>query len=159
MQGSLDERLRVERAKRGLSLAEASELLGINRHTLRDLELGRREPYGPTLRRIAEGYGIPLRELLALEEPSVPLAEARKGPDPNEWGEPATRTDPEAIRPGAGGRAHRQLIHDQVTVKDEATPRLEKVAQILLARDAGEISDPEADKKVGELYKPTDTAA
>jgi transcriptional regulator with XRE-family HTH domain len=67
MQGSLAERLRVLRAQRGLSLTEASEMIGVNRHTLRDLELGKREPYGPTLRKITEGYDVPLARLL--EEP------------------------------------------------------------------------------------------
>jgi transcriptional regulator with XRE-family HTH domain len=73
MQGSLAERLRVLRARHGLSLTEASEELGVNRHTLRDLELGKREPYGPTLRKIAVGYNVPMAWLL--EEPA-PLAEA-----------------------------------------------------------------------------------
>jgi transcriptional regulator with XRE-family HTH domain len=67
MQGSLAERLRVLRAQHGLSLTEASEKIGVNRHTLRDLELGKREPYGPTIRKIAEGYGVPVARLL--EEP------------------------------------------------------------------------------------------
>jgi transcriptional regulator with XRE-family HTH domain len=73
MQGSLAERLRVLRAQHGLSLTEASEKIGVNRHTLRDLELGKREPYGPTIRKITEAYGVPVARLLA--EP-VPLDEA-----------------------------------------------------------------------------------
>lgn len=81
MQGSLAERLRVLRAQRGLSLTEASEMLGVNRHTLRDLELGKREPYGPTMRKIAAGYNVPTARLLEAEEP-VPLGEAPPpGPD------------------------------------------------------------------------------
>jgi transcriptional regulator with XRE-family HTH domain len=75
-QGSLAERLRVLRAQHGLSLTEASEKIGVNRHTLRDLELGKREPYGPTIRKIAEGYSVPVARLL--EEP-VPLAKAPRG--------------------------------------------------------------------------------
>ncbi len=77
MQGSLAERLRVLRAQHGLSLKEASEKIGVNRHTLRDLELGKREPYGPTLRKIAEGYNVPIGRLL--EEEAVPLDSAPKG--------------------------------------------------------------------------------
>lgn len=92
MQGSLAERLRVLRAQRGLSLTEASEKIGINRHTLRDLELGKREPYGPTLRKIAEGYNVPVARLL--EEP-VPLG----GEAPREMG-PAALED---RRLAAGG--------------------------------------------------------
>src|SRR5215212_10488058 len=74
MQRSLAGRLRVLRARKGLSLLAASEELGIDRHTLRDLELGRgRTPRYPTLAKIAQGYGVPVEDLL--EEP-VPLVEA-----------------------------------------------------------------------------------
>jgi transcriptional regulator with XRE-family HTH domain len=74
MQGSLAESLRLLRARKGLSLLAASEQLGVDRHTLRDLELGQgRTPRYPTLAKIAKGYGVPVEELL--EEP-VPLAEA-----------------------------------------------------------------------------------
>jgi len=74
MQGSLAESLRLLRARKGLSLLAASEQLGVDRHTLRDLELGQgRTPRYPTLAKIAEGYGVPVEDLL--EEP-VPLADA-----------------------------------------------------------------------------------
>jgi transcriptional regulator with XRE-family HTH domain len=69
MQRSLAGRLRVLRARKGLSLLAASEELGIDRHTLRDLELGRgRTPRYPTLAKIAEGYDVPVEDLLE-EEP------------------------------------------------------------------------------------------
>ena len=46
----------------------ASEQQGVDRHTLRDLELGQgRTPRYPTLAKIAEGYGVDVEELL--EEP------------------------------------------------------------------------------------------
>src|SRR5215203_6847571 len=65
MQRSLAERLRVLRARKGLSLLAASEELGVDRHTLRDLELGRgRTPRYPTLAKIAEGYDVPVEDLL-----------------------------------------------------------------------------------------------
>jgi transcriptional regulator with XRE-family HTH domain len=73
MQGSLAERLRVLRARQGLSLTEASKRAGITRDTLSDLERGKRHAYMPTLAKIANGYGVPVEELL--EEP-VHLAEA-----------------------------------------------------------------------------------
>ena len=69
MKGSLAERLRVLRAQEGLTLNEASAKIGVNRHTLRDLELGKREPYGPTIRKIAEAYNVSLVQLL--EEPAL----------------------------------------------------------------------------------------
>jgi len=67
-QATLAELLRVLRARRGLTVAEAATRMGIQRHTLRDLELGRRTPTIPTLHKIAEGYGISVEELL--EEPA-----------------------------------------------------------------------------------------
>jgi transcriptional regulator with XRE-family HTH domain len=65
--GSLAERLRVLRAQRGMTLVEAAEQAGVGRDTLSDLERGRRHPVMPTLAKIAQGYGVPVEELL--EEP------------------------------------------------------------------------------------------
>ena len=76
MQGSLAERLRVLRARQGLSLTEASKRAGITRDTLSDLERGKRHAYMPTLAKIAQGYGVPVEDLL--EEP-VPKAVAPQG--------------------------------------------------------------------------------
>ncbi len=71
-QENLPRHLRVLRAQRGLSLTDAAERIGITRDTLSELERGKRHPYMPTLAKIAEGYGVPVEELL--EEPAVPLA-------------------------------------------------------------------------------------
>ncbi len=73
MRGSLAERLRVLRARRGFTLTEAAERAGVQRQTLALLERGERHPHTPTLHKLAKGYGIPVEDLL--EEP-VPLAEA-----------------------------------------------------------------------------------
>jgi transcriptional regulator with XRE-family HTH domain len=67
-QESLAEKLRLLRAERGLTLVQASELTGVTRGTLSELESGKRVAYMPTLSKIAEGYGVDVRELL-LEEP------------------------------------------------------------------------------------------
>ena len=76
MQRSLAERLRVLRARKGLSLLGASEELGIDRHTLRDLELGRgRTPRYPTLAKIADGYDVPVEDLLENEPVLLSLGE------------------------------------------------------------------------------------
>jgi transcriptional regulator with XRE-family HTH domain len=69
MQGSLAERLRILRAREGLTLTEASERIGITRHTLSSLERGGQEPHYPTLHKIADGYGVAVEDLL--EEPAV----------------------------------------------------------------------------------------
>jgi XRE family transcriptional regulator of biofilm formation len=82
MQGSLAERLRILRAREGMTLTEASERIGITRHTLSSLERGGQEPHYPTLAKIARGYGVPVEDLL---EESVPLAEAPSGAGRIEW--------------------------------------------------------------------------
>src|SRR5215211_3953692 len=64
MQGSLAERLRILRARKGLTLTEASERIGITRHTLAALERGGQEPHYPTLAKLADGYGVPVEDLL-----------------------------------------------------------------------------------------------
>jgi transcriptional regulator with XRE-family HTH domain len=140
MQKSLAARLRVLRARKGLTLLAASEELGIDRHTLRDLELGRgRTPRYPTLAKIAEGYDVPVEDLL--EKEPVPLDDA-----PQE----------------TGPLHHVRMPHDSMEVSDEvkqASVRLEKVRQILDARDAGKLDDVDADKEIQREYQQEDPAA
>jgi transcriptional regulator with XRE-family HTH domain len=82
MPGLLPKRLRVLRAERGLTITHAAELAGVTRETLRELELGRRTSHEPTLAKIANAYGIPVAELVELEESVAPLAEAPKPRSP-----------------------------------------------------------------------------
>jgi transcriptional regulator with XRE-family HTH domain len=68
-QKSLADRLRLLRAQRGLTVKDAAQRVGVDRHTLRRIELGTQEAQYPTLAKIADGYGVPVEELL--EEPVV----------------------------------------------------------------------------------------
>ena len=93
MHRSLPVKLRVLRAQQGLTLAEAAERIGIGRDTLSDLERGVRHPVLSTLAKIAEGYDVPVEDLLASEaEPALagasPKAEAPT-PGPSRSGEPS----------------------------------------------------------------------
>ena len=74
MERSLAENLRVLRARRGLTLTEAAQKAGVQRQTLALLERGDRHPHMPTLTKIANGYGVPVEDLL--EEPVRPKAQA-----------------------------------------------------------------------------------
>ena len=76
MQGSLSEWLRIVRAREGLTLTEASERIGITRHTLSSLERGGQEPHYPTLRKIADGYGVAVEDLLEEPEETRPAPKA-----------------------------------------------------------------------------------
>src|SRR5215210_6718037 len=78
MQGSLAERLRVLRARRGFTLTEAAERAGVQRQTLALLERGERHPHTPTLHKLANGYGTPVEELL--EEPVLSSGKADAPP-------------------------------------------------------------------------------
>lgn len=66
---SFPAKLRVLRAQRGLTLIQAEEATGVTAETISELERGRRKAYMPTLNKIATGYGVPVEELLELEEP------------------------------------------------------------------------------------------
>jgi transcriptional regulator with XRE-family HTH domain len=89
---SLARRLRVLRAARGITLAEAEELTGVTRETLGALEHGQRGAYTSTLEKIARGYGTTVSALL--EEPEVALA----GSSPKAE---APDTGPSALAPWA----------------------------------------------------------
>jgi transcriptional regulator with XRE-family HTH domain len=80
MPESLPAKLQVLRARQGLTLIEAAEKIGIGRDTLSDLERGNRHPVMPTLAKIAQGYGVPVEDLL--EEPAL----AGKAEAPREAG-------------------------------------------------------------------------
>jgi transcriptional regulator with XRE-family HTH domain len=67
MQGLLPRKLRMLRAERGLTLRQVAALTGVAKETLSDLERGRRRPHDVTLAKLAEGYGVPLEELIDLE--------------------------------------------------------------------------------------------
>ncbi len=85
---SLAMKLRVLRAERQLSLRKASEVTGVDKVSLSRFERGLTHPQDRTLAKIAEGYGIPVEELM--EEPALlGKAEASPSPEPveeaDEW--------------------------------------------------------------------------
>ncbi|HLM78554.1 MAG TPA: helix-turn-helix domain-containing protein [Rubrobacteraceae bacterium] len=78
MHGSLSTKLRILRVERGLTLRDAEQLTGVDKDTLSKIERGRRHPHDVTLAKIAQGYDVPVEELL--EEPVAPLGEASFAP-------------------------------------------------------------------------------
>lgn len=80
MQTPLGRKLRLLRAERGLTLAEASAATGVGPDTLSNLERDRQRAVTPTLAKIAKGYGVPVEDLL--EEPGVSLAGSSPKADP-----------------------------------------------------------------------------
>src|SRR5215212_3779947 len=80
MDEPLARNLRVLRAERGIGLQEAEDLTGVTRETIAALERGQRGVYSVTLRKLAEGYGVTLSELLA--DHTRLVAPKAEGPDP-----------------------------------------------------------------------------
>src|SRR5215204_4271053 len=82
METWLPRKLRLLRVRQGLTLVEAAKKTGVTRVTLSELERGHREPVAPTLVKIAEGYGVPIEDLL--EEPALSgKAEAPEETEPS----------------------------------------------------------------------------
>ena len=62
MPGPIARKLRVLREERGLTQKEAAKLANLYPETLIYLESGKRDPYMPTVTKIARAYGVPLDE-------------------------------------------------------------------------------------------------
>lgn len=145
MYGSLPARLRVLRARQGLTLIEAAEKLGIGRDTLSDLERGNRHPVMPTLAKIARGYEVPVEDLL--EEPALAVGKAEV---PREMG-PSLAQE---IRAGQGdeteeGPAPTRILHD-VLDRD----LFERVARGELSVDEAMSLAPETSGEYDEVLIP-----
>ena len=67
MPGPIALKLRVLREERALTQKEAAELANVSHLTLIDLESGKRDPYMPTVTKIARAYGVPVEELVEEE--------------------------------------------------------------------------------------------
>ena len=64
MPGAIALKLRALREERALTQKQAAELAGVSRGTLIELESGKREPYMPTVTKMARAYGVPVTELV-----------------------------------------------------------------------------------------------
>jgi XRE family transcriptional regulator, regulator of sulfur utilization len=64
MPGAIALKLRALREERALTQKQAARLAGVSRGTLIELESGKREPYMPTVTKMARAYGVPFEELV-----------------------------------------------------------------------------------------------
>ena len=123
MQESLASRLRLLRVQRGLTLQEASDEIGIDRHTLSSIERGTQRPHAPTLKKIAEGYGVAIENLLAqddlaeepVEAPTSPKVEAPTSSEPAEEAEESKERREELLGE-EGGVSEGQLLRNVVAI-------------------------------------------
>jgi transcriptional regulator with XRE-family HTH domain len=67
MPGPIAVKLRSLREQRRLTQKEAAELANVSHLTLIRLESGKRDPYMPTVTKLARAYGVPLEELVEEE--------------------------------------------------------------------------------------------
>jgi transcriptional regulator with XRE-family HTH domain len=74
---NIGQRLREERQLRGWSQRDLARETGVNTDTISGVETGQHEPRPSTLRKLAEGLGIEVRDLFA--EPVLPKVEAPRG--------------------------------------------------------------------------------
>jgi transcriptional regulator with XRE-family HTH domain len=74
---TVGERLKEERLLRGWSQRDLARESGTTAETISSIETGLHEPRPSTLRKLAEGLGIEVRDFYA--EPALPKAEAPRG--------------------------------------------------------------------------------
>ena len=103
----IGQRLREERQLRGWSQRDLARETGVNPDTISGIETEQHEPRPSTLRKLAEGLGLEVRDFFA--EPALPKAEA-----PREAG---------------------QLDHDLAAMLLQALDNARKVAQPLIEQD------------------------
>jgi transcriptional regulator with XRE-family HTH domain len=89
-------RLREERHLRGWSQRDLARETGVNPDTISGIETEQHEPRPSTLRKLAEGLGLEVRDFFA--EPTVPLGEApATGPSLLDKARDAARRDEEKV--------------------------------------------------------------
>jgi len=80
---SISQRLKEERQLRGWSQRDLARETGVNTDTISGIETGQHEPRPSTLRKLAEGLDIEVRDFF--QEPALPKAEAPREAGLPEW--------------------------------------------------------------------------
>lgn len=80
----LPEEVLVARIELGINLREAAKRTGLTKETISDIERGIRMPHPQTLKKIAEGYGVPISQFLKTREEAIarPKSQAPILPEP-----------------------------------------------------------------------------
>jgi transcriptional regulator with XRE-family HTH domain len=90
----LPEEIRVARIELGISLREAAKRTGVTKETLSDIERGIRMPHPSTIKKIADGYGVPTSRFLKSRQEVLSSLGFRE-PSPPEPGPKAQAPSPE----------------------------------------------------------------
>jgi transcriptional regulator with XRE-family HTH domain len=77
---NIGQRVKEERQLRGWSQRDLARETGVNTDTISGIETGQHEPRPSTMRKLAEGLGIEVRDLFM--EPALPKAPAREAGQP-----------------------------------------------------------------------------
>ena len=132
--------------RQGLTLIDAAKKTGVTRATLSELERGHRHPVAPTLVKIAEGYGVPVEELL--ESPPVPLVSAPSAsPSPDVGAAEAGQREVETAEAGESVD-YRQLYFDLGDrLLDQLDQTLAMIDEVLTTEDYAEFVKLPADEQ------------
>lgn len=144
---NIGQRLREERQLRGWSQRDLARETGVNTDTISGIETSQHEPRPSTLRKLAEGLGIEVRDLFA--EPALGKAEAPRGAGPPEEVAAAASRMAEQVAEGASAAAHQvseQTAGSAAPTVDERHPSIFADA-VSAAADtwAAAVSNPEMD--------------
>lgn len=88
---NIGQRLKEERQLRGWSQRDLARETGVNTDTISGIETGQHEPRPSTLRKLAEGLGIEVRDLFM--DSALPKAPAREAGPPRRVSPPKANKD------------------------------------------------------------------
>jgi len=122
----IGQRLREERQLRGWSQRDLARETGVNPDTISGIETEQHEPRPSTLRKLAEGLGLEVRDFFA--EPALPKAEA-----PKEAGQPSAAEEAAIIE---GLSAAVDAVADRTQKRSEQTDKTDGDTLVALLEDA-----------------------
>ncbi|GMA41551.1 helix-turn-helix domain-containing protein [Mobilicoccus caccae] len=161
--GRLGSRIRAERQGQGLTVAELSNLSGVGRATVSELEQAARTPTLDTLAKIATGLGVPMPTLLEERRPGMPLESFAPGSELEVrvlgiWIEDDVQVEVYRLRLSGplrrgrsrpGSRGYLTVISGTLSAGSAATPRhLTAGSQLAFAADQPHALLPDGDAEV-----------
>jgi transcriptional regulator with XRE-family HTH domain len=116
--------VKLRQARGAMSLADAAERSGISEDRIRSYEEGDRQPYGKTLRRLAQVYGVTAAELAATSGPARSL-----GVRPKEAPKPLRRRRRRAAAAAAGAPLEQRI---EIPIDVESSQPIRLVIELIL---------------------------
>jgi transcriptional regulator with XRE-family HTH domain len=121
---NIGQRLKEERQLRGWSQRDLARETGVNTDTISGIETGQHEPRPSTLRKLAEGLGIEVRDLFM--ELTLPKAPAREAGQPEE-------EILNSVQQEQPGRHIKRTVRSRVGITDEVREELRSYFDAIIA--------------------------